>query len=193
MSSYLKPRRGKKATAEAQLTSSTPLKRGEVFFEVPDTGTGTGIGKIKIGDGSTGYSALPYFLEQLDPDTAKVAFTDTNVPSEYPYSANPTLATAIAPTASLKTIFTSLKQLVVNYNTQLESLNADRITHATERYSTDTGGNAGPITDPTLVAYVTPTTGVKITNMYANANGELYVNTATPNASVDLIVGRYQQ
>ena len=125
MSSYLRPRRGKKATAEAQLTSSTPLKRGEIFFEVPTGGVGTGLGKIKMGDGATGYSSLPYFLEQLDPDNAKVAFTDSSTASSDPYTANPTLATAIAPTASLKTIFTNLKQLLVNYNSQLTSLNND--------------------------------------------------------------------
>ena len=60
---YLRPRRGKKATAESQLTSSNPLKRGEIFFEVPDEGVGTGAGKIKMGDGVTGYADLPYFSE----------------------------------------------------------------------------------------------------------------------------------
>ena len=64
MASYLRPRRGKKATAVSQLTASAPLKRGEIFFEVPDTGVGTGIGKIKMGDGTTEYASLPYFLEQ---------------------------------------------------------------------------------------------------------------------------------
>jgi hypothetical protein len=63
MSSYLRPRRGKKATAIAQLTSSNPLKRGEIFFEVPDDGVGTGAGKIKMGDGVTAYADLPYFSE----------------------------------------------------------------------------------------------------------------------------------
>jgi hypothetical protein len=65
MASYLRPRRGKKATAIAQLTASAPLKRGELFFEVPDTGVGTGYGNIKMGDGSTGYDALPYFNKQV--------------------------------------------------------------------------------------------------------------------------------
>jgi len=63
MSSYLRPRRGKKSTAIAQLTSSNPLKRGEIFFEVPDDGVGTGAGKIKMGDGVTAYADLPYFSE----------------------------------------------------------------------------------------------------------------------------------
>ena len=72
MASYLRPRRGKKATAIAQLTASAPLKRGEVFFEVPDGGTGTGAGRIKMGDGSTAYESLPYFLEPFDPNSATV-------------------------------------------------------------------------------------------------------------------------
>ena len=65
MSSYLRPRRGKKSTAIAQLTSANPLKRGEIFFEVPDDGVGTGPGKIKMGDGTTGYEDLPYFSEGI--------------------------------------------------------------------------------------------------------------------------------
>ena len=125
MSSYLRPRRGKNATAIAQLGANAPLKRGEVFFEVPDTGVGTGLGKIKMGDGSTAYANLPYFLEQLDLDNAKIAFTDSNTPDENPYTTNTTLATAIAPTASVKTIFTNLKQLLVNHNAQLTQLNND--------------------------------------------------------------------
>lgn len=61
MASYLRPRRGKKATAESQ---NIVLKKGEVFFESPTAGTGKGIGKIKMGDGSTAYKNLPYFLQQ---------------------------------------------------------------------------------------------------------------------------------
>ena len=60
MASYLRPRRGKKATAEAQ---NIILKRGEIFFEVPTTGVGTGAGKLKMGDGTSTYSNLPYFME----------------------------------------------------------------------------------------------------------------------------------
>ena len=125
MSSYLRPRRGKNATAISQLGSSAPLKRGEVFFEVPDAGVGTGLGKIKMGDGSTAYANLPYFLEQLDLDNAKIAFTDSNTADPNPYTTNTTLATAIAPTATVKTIFTNLKQLLVNHNEQLTQLNND--------------------------------------------------------------------
>ena len=59
---YLRPRRGKRSTAETQ---NFVLKKGEIFFESPETGTGTGVGRIKIGDGITAYTDLPYFTEDL--------------------------------------------------------------------------------------------------------------------------------
>lgn len=129
MASFLRPRRGKKATAVAQLTASAPLKRGEVFFEVPDTGCGTGTGKIKMGDGTTAYASLPYFLEQptVDYDNAVVAWTNTTAADSDPYSTNSTYAGNIVPSASLKTIFTNLKKLLLNYNSQLTSLNNDLV------------------------------------------------------------------
>ena len=125
MASYLRPRRGKKATAIAQLTASAPLKRGEVFFEVPDAGIGTGAGKIKMGDGSTAYESLPYFLEPFDPDSATIGFTDASAAESDPYTTNATHANAIVPSANLKTIFTNLKQLLLNYNSQLTTLKND--------------------------------------------------------------------
>lgn len=120
MASYLRPRRGKKATAESQ---AIVLKRGEVFFECPDTGVGTGAGKIKVGDGSTKYASLPYFMENFDlnADDATIAFTDTSTATAY--SNNATYLTNIKPANSLKTIFTNLKQLLFNYNAQLGDLN----------------------------------------------------------------------
>ena len=55
----LKVRRGKRSTAENE---HIILEKGELFFEVPEDGVGTGNGKIKIGDGETEYSKSPYFL-----------------------------------------------------------------------------------------------------------------------------------
>lgn len=127
MASYLRPRRGKKATAVAQLTGASCLKRGEVFFEVPNTGVGSGKGAIKMGDGSTDYANLPYFLQPFDPDSASIGFTDASAAESDPYSTNATHAAAITPTANLKTIFTNLKQLLLNYNSQLTSLNNDLV------------------------------------------------------------------
>lgn len=55
-----RPRRGKRSTA---ISKDIILHRGEVFFEVPETGVGTGAGKLVMGDGTTEYKDLPYFSE----------------------------------------------------------------------------------------------------------------------------------
>ena len=122
MASYLRPRRGKAATAKSQ---NIVLKRGEIFFETPTGGVGTGIGKLKMGDGSTSYSSLPYFLQQLDlsDNATKCAFT--NVTSVTDKSNNSTYLGNIIPGNSLKTLFQNIKQLLLNYNSQLTSLNND--------------------------------------------------------------------
>ena len=60
-----KPRRGKRSTA---ISKDIVLDQGEVFFEVPNSGVGTGKGKIVMGDGLNTYEDLPYFI---DPDDAK--------------------------------------------------------------------------------------------------------------------------
>ena len=54
---------GTRESAEMYLIGDSRLARGEIFFEVPDTGAGTGKGKIKMGDGIHDYSDLPYFIE----------------------------------------------------------------------------------------------------------------------------------
>ena len=56
---HLRPYRGKKSQA---IRNDIVLKRGEIFLEVPESGLGTGAGKIKVGDGTTGYENLPYFV-----------------------------------------------------------------------------------------------------------------------------------
>ena len=122
MASYLRPRRGKEATAKSQ---NIVLKRGEVFFETPSGGVGTGIGKIKMGDGSTSYASLPYFLKQLDlnDNNTKCAFTNATAATDK--SNNTTYLNNIAPSSNLKTLFQNIKQLLLNYNSQLTSLNND--------------------------------------------------------------------
>lgn len=54
--------------------SSIVLANGELFVELPNTGAGTGHVKIKIGDGKSAYSALPYALG--DTDNEAVNFTE---------------------------------------------------------------------------------------------------------------------
>lgn len=168
MASYLRPRRGKKATATSQLTASAPLKRGEVFFEVPDTGVGTGTGKIKMGDGTTAYASLPYFLEQptVDYTNAVVAWTNTTAADSDPYSTNATYAANIIPSASLKTIFTNLKKLLLNYNSQLTTLNNDFA--AVDHNSHYRGKDLGTITSSNIDSFLSEhevSTG-KFTDIY---------------------------
>jgi hypothetical protein len=149
MASYLRPRRGKKSTAESQITSATPLKRGEIFFEVPDTGVGTGTGRIKMGDGVTPYSELPYFDTKVNPDTMTVGFTNSTTADSDPYTTNTTLATNVAPTSTLATIFTNIKKLVLNHNSQLNTLNNVLTVTDNEgnsgniRFAVDENGNYG--------------------------------------------------
>ena len=72
MASYLRPRRGKKATA---LSQNITLKAGEVFFETPTTGVGTGAGRIMMGNGSNNYTYLN--------NNKKAFITDINCPDCY--------------------------------------------------------------------------------------------------------------
>ena len=111
MASYLRPRRGKKSVAVAQ---GIILRRGEIFFEAPATGVGTGLGKIKMGDGSTTYSSLPYFTSTED-DT--VAFT--NVTATTASSNNSTYLSDISPNNNLKILFNRIKQLLFNLDSQI--------------------------------------------------------------------------
>ena len=118
MASYLRPRRGKAATAISQ---SLILKRGEIFFEVPTSGVGTGAGKIKMGDGSTTYESLPYFLDGgvSDLDNAKINFTNSSGHTDKSY--NSRYLNEIIPSNPLHAIFTNLKRLLLNYNYQLNN------------------------------------------------------------------------
>ncbi len=59
MGGGFRPFRGRRSTA---ISKDIILKKGEIFFEVPDSGVGTGGGKIVMGDGQTRYENLPYFL-----------------------------------------------------------------------------------------------------------------------------------
>jgi len=59
MFAKIRPRRGTKAQWE---TANTVLAEGEIGFEVPDDGVGTGITNLKIGDGTTAWNDLPYAI-----------------------------------------------------------------------------------------------------------------------------------
>ena len=145
MASHLKPYRGKKATAESQ---NIVLKRGEVFFEVPAGGVGTGIGKIKMGDGTTAYSDLPYFSSV---DDTVVSWTDTADTIDTTNNTNVALLNAFVPTKNIKSLFGTAKQLLVNLDKSVTVLNNKKVDLSNYRTKTDvpfsfgidTSGNYG--------------------------------------------------
>ena len=114
MAKIFKPRRGKKSTM-AGTKKTTVLSAGEMFIEVPDTGAGTGHSKMKIGDGSTQYSSLPYAMGDTEND--KIAFSNDT-------SGNITTAlNKVTSGAALKTMIAALKQAVSLANTSITQLN----------------------------------------------------------------------
>lgn len=115
MASYLRPRRGRKSTAISQ---NIVLKRGEIFMEVPETGVGTGLGKIKIGDGTTSYSNLPYFIN-ADAASVDVASEAINYSES---SSDEAAKTDISSGKPLKTIIAGLKKLVLSAKSSAESV-----------------------------------------------------------------------
>lgn len=56
----IRPRRG---TATAWGAANPVLDEGEFVIEVPDGGVGTGITRVKIGDGIHQYNSLPYAID----------------------------------------------------------------------------------------------------------------------------------
>ena len=132
MAKYLRPRRGKKSTAESQ---KIVLKRGEVFFECPDTGVGTGAGKIKVGDGTTEYADLPYFSESDDVnvENSTIAFAESTETS------NDTLLNTIASGATLKVIIGAIKKMLRNLNTSNTTISTTLKQKADSNHTHSTG------------------------------------------------------
>lgn len=116
MASYLRPRRGRKKTAEEQ---NIILKRGEIFLEIPDTGYGSAIGKIKVGDGVTAYADLPYFMEQklYNISEEAIAFSASTA------TTNAALLAQIATGSKLSVIIGAIKTLLTNINTSVTNIN----------------------------------------------------------------------
>ena len=87
----------------------------------PGGGVGTGTGRIKVGDGTTAYTSLPYFLNPdnfvSDISTATVTFTATSETN------NTTLLNRIVTGAALNTIVASIKNLLSNLNNNLTANN----------------------------------------------------------------------
>ena len=127
MGKIFRPRRGKNSTAKAQLKTGAlgPLANGEVFFELPNGGAGTGEGKIIMGDGRTAYEQLPTFIDPSkyvhkgDTENQTVSFTETSSTD------NAALLKNITSGASLKNLFSPVKNLLSNLNSSVTKLNND--------------------------------------------------------------------
>ena len=123
MATYLKPRRGKKATAERILVGDAKLKKGEVFFEVNDNGVGKGPGKIKLGDGTSNYKDLPYFLEPGgNASSSTVEFTEasgTDGSTACTYD--------IKTKSSVSTLMTKIAGAIRNFHTRIAFLENKKI------------------------------------------------------------------
>ena len=89
-------------------------------MEAPETGVGKGAGRIKIGDGVTAYTSLPYFYDYSsvisDISNASVTFTATSE------SNNTVLLNKIVTGAKLNIIIAAVKNLLANINTSVTSL-----------------------------------------------------------------------
>jgi hypothetical protein len=126
MANYLRPKRGKKSSAETQ---AIVLKKGEIFFEIGNNGKPTtgpnaiSFGKIKMGDGTTTYSNLGYFT---DVDTTAVDWDNSGYTSATSASQGVDLygnLNAITPSATIKSIFGNIKALLYKLATKVTTLN----------------------------------------------------------------------
>ena len=162
MAGFLRPRRGRRSTAESQ---AIILKRGEVFFECPDTGVGTGTGKIKVGDGTTAYADLPYFMDLSSVTTdvagSAIAFTESTTTD------NATLLASIKSGATLKTMISAMKKLLSNLDTSVTQLNNDLANKANSNHTHTQYAS----TDHTHSNYVSESQVVSIVNSSISNGG----------------------
>jgi hypothetical protein len=111
-----KPRRGLNSTMTGA-KANTVLASGEMFFEVQGTTVGQSKCKVKMGDGTTAYSSLPYALGDTSSDP--ITFTANSATT-----ADSALASA-ASGATLATIVAAMKRAISLNTTAITKLNDD--------------------------------------------------------------------
>lgn len=111
ISKIFKPRRGLASTMQGS-KAGTVLADGEMFIEVQGTTVGKAKCKMKMGDGTTAYSSLPYAMGDTSSDP--ITFTPNSATT-----AETALASATSG-ATLATIVAAMKRAI--------SLNAESIT-----------------------------------------------------------------
>lgn len=118
--SFLRPRRGKNATAIQKLGVSSPLKNGEVFFECESYGTQRG--NIMMGNGTTAYANLNYFLVNED---KAMSFTNCSEINSSTAESDVSLLNKISSInqpGTFKNAMNSIKQLLWNHSSRLNSI-----------------------------------------------------------------------
>ena len=76
MTAYLRPHRGTYNKAKEMLIGENVLKSGEIFFEYPDDGPGSGLGRLIMGDGISDYANLKPFLSLSNNSTKDTSISD---------------------------------------------------------------------------------------------------------------------
>lgn len=205
---YLRPRRGRKATAISQ---NIILKRGEIFFEVPEEGPGKGKGNLKMGDGRSTYSELPYFMS-LEKEEVVVGEYDVTfaAPGTSGSSINDGMTTdqllnTITSGTPLADIISSVKLLLTKFNTSIKDIIDVKIPDIINREKIVTGtlvaGNTSVnipcaigTNDNVLVdVYVLNKIDVAPTAVtYANGNFTLKFDTQSSNLSLAIKVTKIQ-
>ena len=180
MSKIFKPRRGTENTMKT-VKSNTVLAAGELFAEVPNTGQGTGKGRLVMGDGVTAYGNLPSFLENVDVSSAQVTVTADN-------SATSTAAiNNVSSGATTGALIGSLKQAISLTKSELTNTIDEVYQAALEagsggiRFNDTTNRIQLMDTNKNWVdwKYYNPNKGVEHIYSIANSEGSLYTSQIT--------------
>ena len=75
MSNVIRTHRGPQTYMTLGTGKNLVLQEGEIFVEFPDAGIGTAGSKIKVGDGISAYSALPYIASGDAPKSAVICMS----------------------------------------------------------------------------------------------------------------------
>ena len=118
ISKIFKPRRGLASTMQGS-KAGTVLADGEMFIEVQGTTVGKAKCKMKMGDGTTAYSSLPYAMGDTSSDP--ITFTPNSATT-----AETALASATSG-ATLATIVAAMKRAISLNAESITQLNDDKI------------------------------------------------------------------
>lgn len=122
-----KPHRGRKSTFTTGDKSSTILENGEIFFEYPDNGNGTGRGRIMMGDGESTYATMSsnnkYFIPFTEDEIINHPGTANKTISGSSYINTSTINTYLNNAKSgnnLKTIIHNLREAIYSNACNIE-------------------------------------------------------------------------